>query len=105
MRLLGCDTKSHEYLSRSSIEDWVFCHQYPTETCAGSNSGVRSSRDNGAHSSAHSLSDTSLTPFKKCLLNRRFFAACATALEAEGYPHAAVPLRSALPCVAVDKYY
>ncbi len=47
-RLLGCDTKSHEYLSRSSIEDLVFCHQYPTGTCAGSNPGVRSSRDNEA---------------------------------------------------------
>src|SRR5438067_2541928 len=43
--MLGCDTKSHEYLSRSSIEDLVFCHQYPTGTCAGSNPGVRSSRD------------------------------------------------------------
>jgi hypothetical protein len=48
MPLLGCDTKSHEYLSRSSIEDLVFCHQYPTGTCAGSNPGVRSSRDNEA---------------------------------------------------------
>jgi hypothetical protein len=47
-QLLGCDTKSHEYLSRSSIEDLVFCHQYPTETCARSNPGVRSSRDNEA---------------------------------------------------------
>jgi hypothetical protein len=46
--LFGCDTKSHEYLSRSSIEDLVFCHPYPTETCIGSNPGVRSSRDNEA---------------------------------------------------------
>ena len=50
---LACDTKSREWLLlliSLSGNNLMFCHQYPTESCAAGDGGVRSFRDNAASS-------------------------------------------------------